>query len=95
MPSSGPNGETNEAALDVFKRLLRNLQLDEQIAYKVADSIDHDSEPKSEESEQGQKMPIWTAQMSFPLSGELIEEVYEKLCPLSRSMGWMKFTLLW
>lgn len=50
-----PNGETNEVALASFRRLLRNLQLDEHIADKVADWIDHDSEPRLGESERGAK----------------------------------------
>jgi len=50
-----PNGETNEAALASFERLLKNLQLDRHIAYKVADWIDNDSDSRSGESEQGAK----------------------------------------
>lgn len=50
-----PNGETNGAALASFERLLKNLQLDGHIAYKVADWIDHDSNPRSGDSEQGAK----------------------------------------
>ncbi len=50
-----PNGTTNDAALESFKRLLKNLGLDEQVAYRVADWIDGDSEPRLRDSELGAK----------------------------------------
>ena len=82
-----PNGETNEVALDAFKRLLRNLQLDEQIAYKVADWIDHDSEPRSEESEQGVKNAYMDSTDELFLIRGVDEEVYEKLVPFITVYG--------
>jgi len=50
-----PNGTTNETAFDSFVRLLKNLNLDENIAYRVADWIDGDIEPRRRDSEAGTK----------------------------------------
>jgi len=50
-----PNGTLNTAAYESLKRLLTQLGLDEQIADRIADWIDPDSEPRLANSEKGAK----------------------------------------
>ncbi|MDO8784631.1 MAG: type II secretion system minor pseudopilin GspK [Syntrophales bacterium] len=82
-----PNGETNEAALASFKRLLKKLQLDEQIAYNVADWIDHDSEPRSGDSEQGTKNSYMDSADELRLIRGFDSRVYETLEPFITVYG--------
>lgn len=50
-----PNGILDAQAYASFKRLLRNLHLDEHIADRVADWVDRDGEPRFSGSEDGAK----------------------------------------
>jgi len=50
-----PNGTLNQMAYESLKRLLKNLELDEKIADRIADWIDRDAEPKIAKSEEGAK----------------------------------------
>jgi general secretion pathway protein K len=50
-----PNGNLNTDAFKSFKKLLENLSLNEQIADRIADFIDPDSEARLPDSEAGAK----------------------------------------
>jgi general secretion pathway protein K len=50
-----PNSTLNQTAYESFRRLLRILALDENIADRVADWIDRDTEPRIGQSEEGAK----------------------------------------
>jgi general secretion pathway protein K len=50
-----PNGTLDATAYASFKRLLKNLDLDEQIADRIADWTDRDHEPRLSGSEDGAK----------------------------------------
>jgi general secretion pathway protein K len=50
-----PNGALDATAYASFKRLLKNLDLDERIAERIADWTDRDSEPRLSGSEEGVK----------------------------------------
>ncbi len=50
-----PNGTLDEQAYASLRRLLKNLDLDEQIADRVADWMDPDREPRLSGSEEGAK----------------------------------------
>ena len=50
-----PNGILDATAYATFKRLLKNLDLNEQIADRIADWTDRDSEPRLSGSEEGAK----------------------------------------
>ena len=50
-----PNGTLNQAAYESLRRLLKNLELDEKIADRIADWIDRDTEPRSAKTEEGAK----------------------------------------
>jgi general secretion pathway protein K len=50
-----PNGTLNQTAYESLKRLLKNLELDEKIAERIADWIDRDTEPRIAKTEEGAK----------------------------------------
>jgi general secretion pathway protein K len=82
-----PNGETNETALASFERLLKNLQLDGQIAYKVADWIDHDSDQRSGESEKGAKNAYMDSCDELCLIPGVDSQMYKTLEPFITVYG--------
>jgi len=50
-----PNGTLNRTAYETFRRLLRNLGIDEQMADRFSDWIDPDQEPRQGNMEEGAK----------------------------------------
>ncbi|MFO7667573.1 MAG: type II secretion system minor pseudopilin GspK [Desulfobacterales bacterium] len=82
-----PNGKTNEAALASFEILLKNLQLDRQIAHKVADWIDHDSDPRSGNSEQGAKNAYMDSCDELCLIPGVDSRIYKTLEPFITIYG--------
>lgn len=75
------NGTTNSAAFNSFKRLLRGLELREDIAGFVADWIDKDSEPRIGDSEEGAKNAYMDSVDELLLIKGIDGQVYEKLSP--------------
>jgi general secretion pathway protein K len=82
-----PNGKTNEVGLASFKRLLRNLQLDEQIAYKVAEWIVRNSEPRSGESDRVVKNAYMNSTDELYLIRGVDSRVYKALEPFITVYG--------
>lgn len=76
-----PNGTTNESSIDSFKRLLKNIELDEQVAYRVADWIDPDSESRTGRSEHGAKNAYIDSIEELKLIDGLDSKTYEALKP--------------
>jgi general secretion pathway protein K len=78
----GPDGRTlNVIAYDSFKRLLKNLSLDEMIADRIADWIDSDSEPRLADSETGAKNAPMDSVDEILLINGISEKDYETLLP--------------
>jgi len=75
------NSLRNADSLQVFKRLLGNLGLDELIAERVADWIDTDSEPKLRDSEEGAKNAFMDSVDELLLIKGIDRHTYEKLSP--------------
>ena len=82
-----PNGTTNETAFDSLIRLLKNLNLDENIAYRVADWIDRDLEPRRRDSEEGAKNDYLDSVDELLLVKGIDSEAYDKLSPLVTVYG--------
>ncbi|MBU2623518.1 MAG: type II secretion system minor pseudopilin GspK [Proteobacteria bacterium] len=82
-----PNGTTNETAFDSFIRLLKNLNLDENIAYRVADRIDRDLEPRRRDSEEGAKNDYLDSTDELLLVKGIDSQAYDKLSPLVTVYG--------
>lgn len=82
-----PNGTTNETAFDSFIRLLKNLNLDENIAYRVADWIDRDLEPRKRDSEEGAKNDYLDSVDELLLVKGIDSQAYDKLSPLVTVYG--------
>lgn len=82
-----PNGTTNETAFNSFIRLLRNLNLDENIAYRVADWIDRDLEPRRRDSEEGAKNDYLDTVDELLLVKGIDSQAYDKLSPLVTVYG--------
>ncbi len=82
-----PNGTTNETAFDSFIRLLKNLNLDENIAYRVADWIDRDLEPRRRDSEEGAKNDYLDSVDELLLVKGIDSQAYDKLSPLVTVYG--------
>jgi general secretion pathway protein K len=82
-----PNGTTNEAAFSSFIRLLKNLNLDENIAYMVADWIDRDLEPRRGDSEKGAKNDYLGSVDELLLVKGIDSQAYDKLSPLVTVYG--------
>ena len=82
-----PNGTTNETAFDSFIRLLKNLNLDENIAYRVADWIDRDLEPRRRDSEEGAKNDYLDSVDELLLVKGIDSQTYDKLSPLVTVYG--------
>ena len=80
-----PNNTLNKTEYESFKRMLKNLALDEKIADKIADWIDDDNEPRLEKSEDGAK----NAYMDNVDELRLIidSKSYEKLLPFVTVYG--------
>jgi len=78
----GPDGRTlNVIAYDSFKRLLKNLSLDEMIADRIADWIDSDSEPRLADSETGAKNAPMDSVDEILLINGISEKDYKALLP--------------
>ncbi|MFH1082466.1 MAG: type II secretion system minor pseudopilin GspK [Pseudomonadota bacterium] len=82
-----PNGTTNETAFNSFIRLLKNLNLDENIAYRVADWIDRDLEPRRRDSEEGAKNDYLDSVDELLLIKGIDSQAYDKLSPLVTIYG--------
>jgi len=82
-----PNGTTNEAAFNSFIRLLKNLNLDEDIAYRVADWIDRDLEPRRRDGEEGAKNDYLDSVDELLLVKGIDSQAYDKLSPLVTVYG--------
>ncbi|MEN6321014.1 MAG: type II secretion system minor pseudopilin GspK [Syntrophaceae bacterium] len=80
-----PNNTVNKKEYDSFKRLLKNLELDEKIADKVADWIDNDNEPRLEKSEEGAKNAYMDSVSELCLI--IDSKSYEKLLPFITVYG--------
>jgi type II secretory pathway component PulK len=80
-----PNNTLNKTEYESFKRMLKNLALDEKVADKIADWIDDDNEPRLEKSEDGAK----NAYMDNVDELRLIidSKSYEKLLPFVTVYG--------
>ncbi|HKZ56747.1 MAG TPA: hypothetical protein VJ024_03495 [Thermodesulfovibrionales bacterium] len=73
------NSLRNPDSIKVFKRLLRNLVLNEDIADRVADWIDTDSEPRLRDSEEGAKNAYLDSVDELLLIKGIDHQTYEKL----------------
>ncbi|MBU4012718.1 MAG: type II secretion system minor pseudopilin GspK [Proteobacteria bacterium] len=82
-----PNGTTNETAFDSFILLLKNLNLDENIAYWVADWIDGDLEPRRRDSEEGVKNDYLDSVDELLLVRGMDARAYDKISPLVTVYG--------
>lgn len=82
-----PNGTTNETAFNSFIRLLKNLNLDENIAYRVTDWIDRDLEPRRRDSEEGAKNDYLDSVDELLLVKGIDSQAYDKLSPLVTVYG--------
>ena len=82
-----PNGTMNETAFNSFIRLLKNLNLDENIAYRVADWIDRDLEPRRRDSEEGAKNDYLDSVDELLLVKGIDSQAYDKLSPLVTVYG--------
>jgi general secretion pathway protein K len=81
------NGITNSMAYSTFKRLLKYLGLDEQIADQVTDWIDRDREPRFSDSEDGTKNDYMESLDELLLMKGIDEKTYEKLLPVVTIYG--------
>ena len=82
-----PNGTTNETAFESFVRLLKNMNLDENIAYRVADWIDEDIEPRRGDSEQGAKNGYLDSVDELFLVKGIDSRAYDTLSPVVTVYG--------
>lgn len=82
-----PNGTTNETAFNSFMGLLENLSLDENIAYRVADWIDRDLEPRRRDSEEEAKNDYLDSVDELLLVKGIDSQTYDKLSPLVTVYG--------
>jgi len=82
-----PNGTMNETAFDSLIRLLKNLNLDENIAYRVADWIDRDLEPRRRDSEEGTKNDYLDSVDELLFVKGIDSQAYDKLLPLVTVYG--------
>ncbi|KJU84595.1 general secretion pathway protein K [Candidatus Magnetobacterium bavaricum] len=76
-----PNGKTNETALNCFKRLLKRLEINQDIAYYVADWIDPDREERYTNSEQDAKNTYLFCTDELLQIKKLTADDYKKLLP--------------
>lgn len=76
-----PNGLLNTTAHDSFKRLLRNIGVNENIADLAADWIDRDNEPRLGNSEDNVKNAYLDVVDELLLIKGVERQVYEKLLP--------------
>lgn len=82
-----PNGTTNKTAFDSFVRLLRNLNLDENIAYRVADWIGGDIDPRRRDSAEGTKNDYLDSVDELLLVKGIDSHAYDTLSPLVTVYG--------
>ncbi|WP_435547877.1 type II secretion system minor pseudopilin GspK [Desulfobacterium sp. N47] len=82
-----PNGTTNDVAIELFKRLLKNIGLEEQIAYRIADWIDSDSESRVAGSETGAKNAYMYSMDELRLLPGMDLKTYESLRPFITVYG--------
>lgn len=73
------NGTLNTDALNSFKRLLRNLNLKEEIAEIIVDWIDKDSQPRLKESEEHAKNGYLESKDELLSIKGMDSKAYEKL----------------
>jgi len=73
------NGLLNETAYNSFKRLLKELSIDEKIADRVVDWIDPDNEPRLKDSENGAKDSFLVSTDEMLLIDGITKEDYFKL----------------
>jgi general secretion pathway protein K len=82
-----PNRTTNATAFNSLKRLVKNLDLDENIVYRVADWIDRDVEPRRWGSEEKTKNDYMDCVNELLLVKGIDAKVYAKLSPLVTVYG--------
>ncbi|MGO9613276.1 MAG: type II secretion system minor pseudopilin GspK [Dissulfurispiraceae bacterium] len=76
-----PNGTLNPDAYFAFRRLLKYLSIDEEIADWVADWIDKDSEPRVNGSEEGAKNAPLDSTDELLLIKKITPQIFEILSP--------------
>jgi general secretion pathway protein K len=76
-----PNGILNESAYNSFKRLLKNLSMDEKIADRVADWLDQDSEPRLSDSEVNAKNSALASVDELLMINGISRKDYDTLMP--------------
>ena len=76
-------------ALRTFRRLLRNLGLDEGLADRVADWMDVDSEPRVRDSEEGAKNAYMDSVDELLLIKGIDRQTYEALLPYVTVYGYL------
>ncbi|MGD0885304.1 MAG: type II secretion system minor pseudopilin GspK [Thermodesulfovibrionales bacterium] len=77
----GLNNADTIGAIPIFKKLLNNLGLNEEIADRVADWIDRDSEPRLPDSEVGAKNQFMDSTDELLLIKGIDRATYDKLLP--------------
>jgi len=75
------NQVDNQAAIRVFRNLLKNQGLNEGIADRVADWIDRDSDPRVRDSEDGAKNAFMDSVDELLLINGIDQRAYERLLP--------------
>ncbi len=76
-----PNGLTNEKAFNTFKRLLKELSLNEEIVYRVADWIDPDGEESISDGEINAKNGYLYSKDELLFIEGIKEREFKKLLP--------------
>ncbi|MEW6162296.1 MAG: type II secretion system minor pseudopilin GspK [Nitrospirota bacterium] len=76
-----PNGTLNENAFNSFKRLLSYLAVDSEVANRVADWIDKDSEPRLIYSEDNAKNATLDSLDELLLINGIDRHTYDKISP--------------
>lgn len=75
------NQTLNKDAFNLFRRLLKNLELQESLADYVADWIDKDNEPRHRDSEENTKNSFMESTDEILLIKGFNQEIYYKLLP--------------
>lgn len=75
------NQTLNKDSYNLFRRLLKNLGLEEGLADNIADWIDKDNEPRRIDSEQGAKNSFMESTDELLLIKGITEDIFIKLLP--------------
>jgi general secretion pathway protein K len=82
-----PNGTMNTLAYGSLQRLLKNLDLDERIAERIADWIDRNEEPRLADSEVGAKNDYMDSVEELSLIRGVDNKTFAKLLPFITVYG--------